>query len=136
MRISERSDGPHHRAQTPRNHLHPPRDNFCKEAHLLITAFNETGRFSGIPPSLTVDVTSLFSCRFLLSPVGGSFSAAHFPGHCFWPIPAPGSFAASAFPVPPERHRSLPQSTLSLWEQRPLASECPRKMGQEKGDSK
>ncbi len=36
------------------------------------------------------------------------FSAAHFPGHCFGPIPAPGSFAASAFPVPPERHRSLP----------------------------
>src|SRR5438105_2043839 len=30
------------------------------------------------------------------------FSATHFPGHCFGSIPAPGSFAASAFPVPPE----------------------------------
>lgn len=29
------------------------------------------------------------------------FSAPHFPGHCFGPIPAPGSFAASAFTVPP-----------------------------------
>jgi len=30
------------------------------------------------------------------------FSASHFLGHCFGLIPAPGSFAASAFPVPPE----------------------------------
>src|SRR5260370_17702308 len=29
---------------------------------------------------------------------------------------------------------ALPKSTLSLWEQRPLASGCPRKMGQEKGE--
>ena len=36
------------------------------------------------------------------------FSTAHFLGHCFRPIPAPGSFAASAFPVPPEPHRRLP----------------------------
>ncbi|PYT72752.1 MAG: hypothetical protein DMG39_08840 [Acidobacteria bacterium] len=32
----------------------------------------------------------------------GPFSAAHFPGHFFGLIPASGSFAASAFPVPPE----------------------------------
>jgi hypothetical protein len=36
------------------------------------------------------------------------FSASHFPGHGFGPIPAPGSFAGSAFPAPPERHRPLP----------------------------
>src|SRR5260370_40634920 len=29
---------------------------------------------------------------------------------------------------------TLPKSTLSLWEQRPLASGCPRKMGQEQGE--
>ena len=33
------------------------------------------------------------------------FSAAHFLGHGFGPIPARSGFAASAFPVPPERHR-------------------------------
>jgi len=32
--------------------------------------------------------------------------SAHFPGHSFGPIPAPGSFAASAFPAPPKRHES------------------------------
>ncbi|HET8967480.1 MAG TPA: hypothetical protein VFN20_14735 [Candidatus Acidoferrum sp.] len=30
----------------------------------------------------------------LASSVGQPFSAAHFPGHCFGPITAPGSFAA------------------------------------------
>jgi len=35
------------------------------------------------------------------------FSAAHFPGHCFGRIPAPGTFTASAFPVPP-LHRWVP----------------------------
>jgi len=56
-------------------------------------------------------------------------SAAHFLGHCFGLIPAPGSFAASAFPVPPEQPGSLPQSSRSLWEQKPLAFGCPKKMG-------
>src|SRR5882757_10852045 len=32
------------------------------------------------------------------------FSATHFLGHCFGLIPASGSFAASAFPVPPLPH--------------------------------
>jgi hypothetical protein len=36
------------------------------------------------------------------SSVGQPFSAAHFLGHGFGPIPAPGSFACSAFPVPSE----------------------------------
>jgi len=39
----------------------------------------------------------------LLGPVGGSFSAAHFPGHGFGIIPVPGSFASSAFLVPPNK---------------------------------
>src|SRR6266853_7022336 len=42
--------------------------------------------------------------RFLLSSVGDPFSSTHFPGHCFRLIPASGSFAASAFPVPPLHH--------------------------------
>jgi len=41
-----------------------------------------------------------FPRRFLLSPVRHHFSATHFPGHCFRLIPAPGSFASSAFSVP------------------------------------
>src|SRR6267154_1096454 len=36
------------------------------------------------------------------------FSAVHFPGHCFGLIPGPGSFASSAFPVPPELHHWVP----------------------------
>src|SRR5258708_29443145 len=43
-------------------------------------------------------------CRFFLSPVGRSFSATHFHGHCFRLIPASCSFASSAFPVPPLHH--------------------------------
>ncbi len=95
-------------------------------------------RESTSPPNVSVSALvvgmSVLFIAFLTEFDKHSFSAGHFPGHCFGPIPAPGSFAASAFPVPPERHRSLPQSTRSLWEQRPLASECPRKMGQEKGE--
>jgi hypothetical protein len=37
-----------------------------------------------------------FFTRFGIWP----FFAAYFPGHGFGPIPAPGSFAASAFAVP------------------------------------
>src|SRR5467141_4841808 len=40
----------------------------------------------------------------LPSSAGRSFSAAHFLGHCFGLIPASGSFASSAFPVPPLHH--------------------------------
>src|SRR5258706_1398027 len=38
----------------------------------------------------------------LPSSVRHSFSAAHFPGHCFGLIPAPSSFASSAFTAPPK----------------------------------
>src|SRR6266550_7543824 len=44
----------------------------------------------------------------LLSSVGGPFSAAHFSGHRFRLVPASGSFAASAFPVPPLHHHWVP----------------------------
>jgi hypothetical protein len=40
----------------------------------------------------------------LPSSAGRPFSATHFLGHCFGLIPASGSFAASAFPVPPLHH--------------------------------
>ena len=61
-----------------------------------------------------------------------SFSAAHFLGHGFGLIPAPGSFAASAFPVPPE-HRWVPprMQPLALGAVA-LALGCPKKMGQKR----
>src|SRR5437879_13587932 len=40
----------------------------------------------------------------LPSSAGRPFSATHFLGHCFGLIPASGSFASSAFPVPPLHH--------------------------------
>jgi len=41
----------------------------------------------------------------ILTESGASpFSGVHFLGHCFGLIPAPGSFAASAFTVPPGMH--------------------------------
>src|ERR1700752_1683972 len=39
----------------------------------------------------------------ILTESGQCLFLPHFPGHCFGPIPAPGSFAASAFPVPPRQ---------------------------------
>jgi hypothetical protein len=46
--------------------------------------------------------------RLSLSAVHSLFLPGIFLGRCFGPIPSPGSFAASAFPVPPERHTPLP----------------------------
>jgi hypothetical protein len=41
-------------------------------------------------------------------------------GHCFGLIPAPGNFAASAFPVPAFHSLgSLPEGSPSLWEHKP-----------------
>ena len=57
---------------------------------------------------------------------------AHFSGHCFGLIPASGSVATSAFPVPPQ-HRWFPPRMQSLaLEAEALAFGCPRKMGQKK----
>jgi hypothetical protein len=61
-----------------------------------------TGPLSKVSPLTPTFVR--FLRRFALSSVRHHFSAAHFPGHCFRLIPASGSFAASAFPVPPLPH--------------------------------
>src|SRR6202040_3809709 len=59
----------------------------------------------------------------------------HFLGHCFGLIPAPGSFAASAFSVPPfDSFGSLPECSPSLWEQRPSLLGASRKRGK-KGET-
>jgi len=66
----------------------------------------------------------------------GPFSAAPFLGHGFGIIPAPGSFAPSAFPVPPsEPFGSLPECNRSPWEQYPLRPRVPQGNGAEKGES-
>ena len=63
----------------------------------------------------------------------GPFSAAPFLGHGFGIIPAPGSFAPSAFPVPPsEPFGSLPECSRSPWEQYPLRPWVPQGNGAKK----
>jgi hypothetical protein len=62
-----------------------------------------------------------------------SFSAALFLGHGFGAIPAPGSFNDSALfgsspkisEVAPRFFVPLRKSVALLWEQRPLAFQCP-----------
>ena len=62
-----------------------------------------------------------------------SFFAAPFLGHGFGIIPAPGSFPASAFPVPPSQSfGSLPECSHSLWEQYPLRPWVPQGNGAKK----
>ena len=68
----------------------------------------------------------------LPSSVGQPFSAAYFSGHCFRLIPASGSFAASAFPVPPLHHWVPSHKAASCFGSRSLRFWCPRKMGQKK----
>jgi single-strand DNA-binding protein len=71
-----------------------------------------------------------------LIPVSQPFSTTHFLGHCFRLIPAPGSFAASAFTVPRHNflgpsHKAAPRfgsSSPRFW--------VPQENGAEKGDSK
>src|SRR5260370_5326022 len=67
-----------------------------------------------------------------LSAVRLPFSATHFLGHGFGLIPAPGSFAASAFTVPPEMRWVPPIKQPLALEAEALAFGCPRKMGQKK----
>src|SRR5258708_38571226 len=71
-----------------------------------------------------------------LSPIHCAFSAAHFLGHCFRLIPAPGSFAASAFPVPPISHWFPPRMHPLALGAEALAFRVPKENGAEKGDSK
>jgi hypothetical protein len=75
-----------------------------------------------------------FSGRFSLCSVSRPFSAEHFLD-CFRLIPASGSFAASAFSVPPSTHHWVPShkaaarfgsSSPRFW--------VPQKNGAEKGD--
>jgi hypothetical protein len=60
------------------------------------------------------------------------FFCPHFPGHCFGLIPASGSFASSAFPVPRQTSWVPPIKQPLALEAAALASGCPRKMGQKK----
>src|SRR5260370_10601976 len=89
-----------------------------------------------LPPFLRInsDPTVWTLARFLLSPVRGLF-LPHFPGHRFRLIPASGSFAASAFPVPRPTSWVPPIKQPLALEAEALASGCPRKMGQEKGEN-
>jgi hypothetical protein len=64
------------------------------------------------------------------------FSAAHFLGHCFGLIPASGSFASSAFPVPRQKHWVPPIKQPLALEAAALAFWVPQENGAEKGESK
>jgi hypothetical protein len=61
-----------------------------------------------------------------------SFSAAPSLGHGFGLIPAPGAFAASAFPVPLLKTRVPPGMQPLGWGAVALAFVCPKRMGQKK----
>src|ERR1700683_4610517 len=57
----------------------------------------------------------------------------HFLGHGFGIIPAPCTFSASAFPVPPSTSfGSLPECSRSSWEQYPLRPWVPQGNGAKK----
>src|SRR5712671_6255744 len=59
---------------------------------------------------------------------------AHFSGHCFRLIPASGSFAASAFPVPPLHHCVPSHKAAARFGSSSLRFWVPQKNGAEKGD--
>jgi hypothetical protein len=85
---------------------------------------------------LLVAATSLLLIPILTEYVASPFSAVYFLGHGFGLIPAPGSFTASAFTVPPEMHWFPPiKQPLALGA---AASRfwVPQENGAEKGDSK
>ncbi len=70
-----------------------------------------------------------------LSAVHLLFSATHFLGHGFGLIPAPGSFAASAFTVPPEMMRWVPPIKQPLALGAEATRFCvPQENGAEKGE--
>ncbi len=78
---------------------------------------------SPCPPSLSP--TSL-------SPVRHLFLLPIFLGHCFRLIPAPGSFASSAFSVPLQTPWVPPRMQPLALGAEALAFGCPKKMGQKK----
>jgi hypothetical protein len=84
-------------------------------AHTYDAASNWTARLPWFfqTPALTCHIVAMSPSRSSRTPGPRApdydftesgmrpFSSAHFLGHGFGLIPAPGSFAASAFPVPP-----------------------------------
>src|SRR6266850_852693 len=69
----------------------------------------------------------------LPSSVSQPFSATHFLGHCFGLIPASGSFAASAFPVPPSTRLDPSHKAAARFGSRSHSLLCaPRKWGKKK----
>jgi hypothetical protein len=63
-----------------------------------------------------------------------AFFTAHFSGHCFRLIPASGSFAASAFPVPPLHHRVPSHKAATRFGSSSPRFWVPQKNGAEEGD--
>src|ERR1700731_3912266 len=75
-------------------------------------------------------VAALF--EFVIAMIRSIFAAA-FLGHGFGIIPAPGSFAASAFPVPPSKSLVPSQNAAArLGSSIHSALGCPKEMGQKK----
>src|SRR5437879_3637046 len=70
----------------------------------------------------------------LPSSAGRPFSATHFLGHCFGLIPASGSFASSAFPVPPLHHWVPSDKAAARFGSSSPRFWVPQKNGAEKGD--
>src|SRR6266478_4009385 len=70
----------------------------------------------------------------LPSSAGRPFSATHFLGHCFGLIPASGSFASSAFPVPPLHHWVPSHKAAARFGSSSPRFWVPQKNGAEKGD--
>ena len=70
----------------------------------------------------------------LPSSAGRPFSATHFLGHCFGLIPASGSFASSAFPVPPLHHWVPSHKAATCFGSSSPRFWVPQKNGAEKGD--
>ena len=60
---------------------------------------------------------------------------AHFLGHCFGLIPAPGSFVASAFPVPPSTPSGPSQNAAPRFGSRSPRFWVPQENGAEKGET-
>src|ERR1700721_1968410 len=87
------------------------------------------------PGAVGADVRSLLptSTHSRLTPVNCPFSASHFLGHGFGIIPAPGSFASSAFPVPPcESSGPSQYSAPRLGSSSHSALGWPKEMGQKR----
>jgi hypothetical protein len=81
----------------------PPQNTGATRIEHHFRTFSDRGAADFSCSALRARMPPPYSAN-LPSSVGQPFSAAHFSGHCFRLIPASGSFAASAFPVPPLHH--------------------------------